>query len=497
MRAIYMRYDFEHSWERGKLIGHGGFGQVYEARGEDGTLAVIKLVPKAPGADRELLFAHLRGVRNIVPVIDHGETAKHWAIVMQRAEKSLRQHLEDEGGTLDLMAGVAVLSDIAVTLTDLDGRVVHRDLKPENMLLLEGHWCLSDFGISRYAEATTAPDTQKYAMSPPYTSPERWRSERASSAADVYSLGVVAYELLIGSRPFEGPGWEDFRDQHLHHDPPPVGGVPPLLAALVNECLYKAPEARPSPANILARLGRVEEGRSSTGLGRLQEANRAEAARRGISVRKESEHQSESDRQKALSAIAHRALEQISDALKEAIRQAAPLSEFSAAPNIGWTVQLNESEFRLDPPEGVCPNAWGNFSGQMPAFEVIAYSALTVSCPSNDRGYSGRSHSLWFCDAREMKRYQWFETAFMARPMAPIYGRQSPYALKPSSETAKALWRGSGDIQVAWPFSPINVGDLDEFIGRWAGWLADAAQGRLMKPSSMPERDPRGSWRQS
>jgi serine/threonine-protein kinase len=52
------------------------------------------------------------------------------------------------------------------------------------------------------------------------------------------------------------------------------------------------------------------------------------------------------------------------------------------------------------------------------------------------------------------------------------------------------------DTQVAWPFTALTTGDLDEFMGRWAGWLADAAQGQLHRPGTMPERNPQGSWRQ-
>src|SRR6266581_4091455 len=188
-----MKLSFDHEWELGERIDGGGFGQVYEARGPDGAPAVVKLVPKAPGAGRELLFVDLSDARNVVPVIDHGETADHWALVMPQAEKSLRQHLREESQPLSVADSVVVLSDIAEALADLDGRVVHRDLKPENVLLLNGHWCLADFGISRYAEATTAPDTRKFALSPPNAAPERWRSERATYAADVYAVGVMAY----------------------------------------------------------------------------------------------------------------------------------------------------------------------------------------------------------------------------------------------------------------------------------------------------------------
>jgi serine/threonine protein kinase len=261
---------------------------------------VAKLVPKAPGAKRELLFVDLIGIRNVVPVIDSGETNDAWVIVMPRAEQSLRQHLDEVAGPLAVPDAVDVLSDIAATLADLDGKVVHRDLKPENVLLLDGHWCLADFGISRYADATTAPDTRKYALSPLYAAPERWRNERATIATDIYSLGVIAYELLSGDLPFSGTDIHDFREQHLHADPEHLAFVPAPLGALVEECLYKAAEARPSPSNVVARLARIAQTAPSAGLAKLEEANRAEAVRRGESGRRESEFRSDAERRAAL-----------------------------------------------------------------------------------------------------------------------------------------------------------------------------------------------------
>lgn len=241
-------------WSIGEQLGSGGFGKVFLATGEDGTRAAAKFVPKTPGAGREMLFVRLDDVRNIVPIVDFGEAGDAWVLVMPLAERSLQDRL-DAAGPLPVGETLAVLRDVATALSDLaalDTRVVHRDIKPANVLLLGDAWCLADFGISRYAEASTAPDTHKHAMSPPYAAPERWRAERATAAADVYAVGVMAHELLSGRRPFPGPGPEDYRDQHLHADPPRLNGAPPRLAALVEECLYKSPEARPSPANLTA-----------------------------------------------------------------------------------------------------------------------------------------------------------------------------------------------------------------------------------------------------
>jgi serine/threonine-protein kinase len=461
-----------------------------------GETAVVKLVPKAPGADRELLFVDLAGVRNVIPVIDSGETDDAWAIVMPRAEQSLRQHLDQfDGRPMAVSDAVSVLSDIAATLADLDGMVVHRDLKPENVLLLDGGWCLADFGISRYADATTAPDTRKYALSPPYAAPERWRNERATNAADIYSLGVIAHELLSGALPFSGNNIHDFREQHLHADPKHLAAIPASLGALIEECLYKAAEARPSPSNVVARLARIAQTAPSTGLAKLEEANRAEAVRLGESGRRESEFRSDAERRAALRDAAASGLARITDTLKEAITQAAPSAALETNRSGGWIIRLNQAAMEFSSLTTTPTSPWGSWTP--PAFDVVAHAALGIQIPVDRSDYEGRVHSLWYCDAQEKGRYQWFETAFMVNAFIPRRGRQNPFALIPGEESAKAVWNGIAEWQVAWPFTPLTIGDLDEFVNRWAGWFADAAQGRLSHPGSMPERPTQGSWRRS
>jgi serine/threonine-protein kinase len=488
-----MQLKLQQVWTLGERIGAGGFGQVYVAMSEAGETAVAKLVPKAPGAERELLFVDLAGIRNIVPVIDSGETDDAWVLVMPRANQSLREHLDDVHGPLAVPDAVAVLSDIAATLADLDGKVVHRDLKPANVLLLEGRWCLADFGISRYAEATTAPDTRKYALSPPYAAPERWRNERATIATDVYSFGVIAYELLSGTPPFDGADVHDFREQHLHADPEHLAFVPAPLGALVEECLYKAPEARPSPANVAARLARIAETAPSAGLAKLDEANRAEAVRRGELGRRESEFRSDAERRAALFDAATKGLARIKDTLQDAITFAAPSARLETNRDGGWIIRLNKAEIEFAPSMATPSSPWGSWTP--PAFDVVAHAALGIQIPADRHEYEGRVHALWYCDAQEKGRYQWFETAFMVAGFVPRRGRRNPFAMNPGEDSAKAVWNGIAEWQVAWPFTPLSVGDLDEFVNRWAGWFADAAQGLLSHPSSMPERSPQGSWR--
>jgi eukaryotic-like serine/threonine-protein kinase len=166
--------ELSRKWQPGAELLKGGFGRIFAAEAEDGSQAVVKLVPKAPGASRELLFEPVSGLPNIMPILDSGKWRDYYVLVMPRAEKSLRQHFIEAGGQLTIDAAVKILLDVAEALAGLHQGVVHRDLKPENVLLYQGCWCLADFGIARCAEATTAPETQKYALTAAYAAPEQW-----------------------------------------------------------------------------------------------------------------------------------------------------------------------------------------------------------------------------------------------------------------------------------------------------------------------------------
>ena len=478
-------------WYIGEQLRSGGFGRVHLAQSRDGEAAVAKLVPKDPGAEREILFEDLDRVPNVVPILDRGEWKNFWVLVMPKADKSLRDYLTENIEHLSIDDTVQVLSDVTQALAAMEGRIVHRDIKPDNILLLDGRWCLADFGISRYAEATTALDTRKFAMTPAYAAPEQWRGDRATIATDVYAMGIVAYELLGGQLPFVGPEMHDYRRQHLEDTPESMSGVPPKLQSLIDECLYKGPEARPTPQNLLARLQESVRA-ASEAVSRLQQANAIAVQRQAEAARQESVAKSEAERRHELCEAADQSLARVVRLLNDQIQSNASASKRPGpTPQSSWS--LNEAVLSMAPSRMAEQRLDTETYG--PPFEVVAYSCITLQIKPDQHGFQGRSHSLWYCDAHEAGVFRWYETAFMFSPFISKSGRLDPFDLGPGKDAYVALAPVLGEFQAAWPFTPIDQGDESDFVERWIGWFADAAQGLLRHPSSMPERDPHGTWR--
>jgi serine/threonine-protein kinase len=476
--------ELQRKWIRGQEITSGGFGKIYEAQDEKGLQAVIKLIPKMPGASRELLFESLSDHPNIVPILDYGERGNYYVLVMPRAEKSLRQRLGETNGKPSTNESLSILINVAEALAGLQKDVVHRDLKPDNILFYQGLWCLADFGIARYAEATTAPDTRKRSFSYPYAAPEQWRHERATPATDVYAFGITMFELLQGRRPFLGPQEEDYAEQHLSQKPPSLVEFPPSIVSLVTECLYKEPKARPTAANILARLRRSQQP-FSLAAAKLQVANQIIIDKQAQVGAIASVQKSIEEQRKGILNIAQQSLEAILESLAEQILEAAPAAIVTRLPSP--TIRLGDGWLFTDPTKSAPPQCLAAFDGP-PAFDVIAHTTIAVRKPRDSYGYEGRSHSLWFCDAHDEGVYRWFETAFMVTPLIPAIRSVNPFALSPTDEeAAKAFAPIISEHQVAWEPLPFDQGDEEQFIERWIGWLAEATSGGLRSPSRMPE----------
>jgi eukaryotic-like serine/threonine-protein kinase len=438
-------------WTLGKQIGQGGFGSVFETTCEDGEMGVIKLVPKTPGADREALFINLAGTPNVMPVLETGETTTDLVLRMPRADTSLAEHLLSSSGHLSPQEAVEVLRDVATALAHLDGSVVHRDLKPGNILRFNNHWCLADFGLARYVSDATDPNTRKFAWTPHYAAPEQWRFERATGATDVYSLGVLAHEVLSGTRPFQGP---DFRNQHLHEPVPPLTHAPAPLKSLVLDCLNKASGARPNATTVLGRLNKALL-TPSTAVNQLQAANaavavqQANAAAAASAARSDSEMRAQFGR-KGLLEVTLGQGSLLVDAL-----QIAPVQTI----------------------EGVTPT-----------LDVIAFSAISVTQPRSFYGFEGRQHSLWFAAQPTRGEYRWLELAFMFNPLSakpsPVV---NPFAMRPGEDAHFALGSSMHSFRSARNTRPIDQGEEGDFLERWLSWLASASSGSLQHPSRLPE----------
>ena len=175
---------------------------------------------------------------------------------MPLAERSLRHLVNEREGRLEPSEALEVVRDIATALADLDGRVVHRDLKPENVLLLADRWCLCDFGIARYADATTAPDT-------------RLECCRSISDLDV-QMQPVFDNLGLGDR-LETDPWPDTvwgRRWSPRHRPPSLPARPQApreSGSTPSRCVtcgrrFKHVAKRTSPeGGLLDRVGTVDD----------------------------------------------------------------------------------------------------------------------------------------------------------------------------------------------------------------------------------------------
>jgi len=223
---------------------------------------------------REIQLAAQLQQANIVPVLAAGEAGGIPYYVMPFVDgKSLRDRLDL--GRMPIAEIVSILRDVARALATAHAAgVVHRDIKPENILISGGTAVVTDFGIARAISAARAPSDSAQRDSaerltrvgtsvgtPAYMAPEQAAGDPDTDfRADIYALGVVAYEMLTSTPLFSGKSAQELVVAHLTVIPPPVLGrrpdVPPALADLVMQCLEKSPDAR--PANAQALLTRLD-----------------------------------------------------------------------------------------------------------------------------------------------------------------------------------------------------------------------------------------------
>jgi eukaryotic-like serine/threonine-protein kinase len=247
------RYELE------ELVGTGGMSSVFKAR--DRLLerdVALKILHEHYVADADYVERFRREARavaqlahpNIVTVIDRGEEGGRQFIVFEYVDgENLKQVITHEG-PLPVRETVELALQIARALGYAHERgIVHRDVKPQNVILNEdGRAKVTDFGIARSVDVDGVTQTGAVLGTSDYIAPEQAQGLPVDAQTDVYSLGVVLYELLTGELPFRGEGFVAVAMQHVNEPPPNVlerrGDVPPRLALAIERAMAKSPEDR-------------------------------------------------------------------------------------------------------------------------------------------------------------------------------------------------------------------------------------------------------------
>ncbi|MFE9606961.1 serine/threonine-protein kinase [Streptomyces sp. NPDC006012] len=279
MRPVGSKYLLE------EPLGRGATGTVWRARqreaagaeaavpGQPGETVAIKVLKEELASDADVVMRFLRERSvllrlthpNIVRVRDLVVEGDLLALVMDLVEgPDLHRYLRENGPFTPVAAALltAQIAD-ALAASHADG-VVHRDLKPANVLLQQSdgqmHPLLTDFGIARLADSPGLTRTQEFVGTPAYIAPESAEGRPQTSAVDIYGAGILLYELVTGHPPFSGGSALEVLHQHLSAEPRRPSTVPDPLWTVIERCLRKNPDERPSAENLARGLRVVAEG---------------------------------------------------------------------------------------------------------------------------------------------------------------------------------------------------------------------------------------------
>ncbi|MEV7887730.1 serine/threonine-protein kinase [Streptomyces sp. NPDC002817] len=279
MRPVGSKYFLE------EPLGRGATGTVWRARqreaagaeaavqGQAGETVAIKVLKEELASDPDIVMRFLRERSvllrlthpNIVRVRDLVVEGDLLALVMDLVEgPDLHRYLRENGPFSPVGAALltAQIAD-ALAASHADG-VVHRDLKPANVLLKQHggqmHPLLTDFGIARLADSPGLTRTHEFVGTPAYVAPESAEGRPQTSAVDIYGAGILLYELVTGRPPFSGGSALEVLHQHLSSEPRRPSTVPDPLWTIIERCLRKNPDDRPSAENLARGLRVVAEG---------------------------------------------------------------------------------------------------------------------------------------------------------------------------------------------------------------------------------------------
>ncbi|MFF5895635.1 serine/threonine-protein kinase [Streptomyces argenteolus] len=279
MRPVGSKYLLE------EPLGRGATGTVWRARqretagaeaavaGQPGETVAIKVLKEELANDADVVMRFLRE-RSVLLRLTHANIVRTRDLVVEGDLLALVMDLVDgpdlhrylrENGPLTPVAASLLTAQIADALaaSHADG-VVHRDLKPANVLLDERNGemrpMLTDFGIARLADSPGLTRTHEFVGTPAYVAPESAEGRPQTSAVDIYGAGILLYELVTGRPPFAGGTALEVLHRHLSEEPRRPSTVPEPLWTVIERCLRKDPDQRPSAVNLARALRTVGAG---------------------------------------------------------------------------------------------------------------------------------------------------------------------------------------------------------------------------------------------
>ena len=266
-RILARRYELQ------ELIGGGGMADVYKAQDKLLDRAVaVKILHQQYANDAEFVEKFRREATaaaklahpNIVNIYDVGEDGGSQYIVMEYVSGPTLKEVIQQKGCLEPIEAVRIAKEIASALESAHrNNLVHCDIKPHNILVMpDGHIKVTDFGIARAVSASTMTYSGSVMGSVHYFSPEQAKGTVITTKSDVYSLGVVLYEMLTGQLPFNGETSVSIALKHLQEDPVPIRqlnpSIPPVLEAIVQKAMSKDPADRPNSTELYADLNQAK-----------------------------------------------------------------------------------------------------------------------------------------------------------------------------------------------------------------------------------------------
>lgn len=279
------------------FIGEGGMSRVWRALDQNtGKYVAIKVLREEYSEDesfirrfdREAQAASRMSHPNIVNLLDVGveDDGTRYLVMEYVQGKTLKRFIQESGALRPEIAAQIIIRVLAALQHAHQNGVVHRDIKPQNILIdKEGTVKVADFGIARMANAQTVNQSDENVMgSVYYFSPEQARGAAVDARSDIYSVGVVFYEMLTGRVPFTGDTPVAIAMQHLQTPPTPPNEVNPSVSSaldfVVLHAMEKKPRRRYQTAEEMLRDVRLALEHPDTILAAREEAERREKAER-------------------------------------------------------------------------------------------------------------------------------------------------------------------------------------------------------------------------